>query len=306
MIVLEHLTRRFGATAAVDDLSLTIPRGAICALIGPSGAGKSTALRLINRLIEPDSGRVLINGEDAAGLPVVALRRRLGYVIQSVGLFPHWTVARNIATVPRLLGWERARIDHRVAELLALVGLEAAHGGRYPHQLSGGQQQRVGVARALAAEPEVLLMDEPFGAVDPLTRRALQDALKEIQARTGTTIVIVTHDVDEALRLATLVAFLSGGRLVQAAEPHAMLAAPATPEIAAFLGGPRLGLRLLQTATAGGRIDFSRTAAGAPLDADTPLDEVLARMVASGATELPVRDAAGRAGVITLAALVAR
>ncbi|MBS7541047.1 ABC transporter ATP-binding protein [Ancylobacter lacus] len=306
MIELEHLSRRFGATSAVDDLSLTIPRGDICALIGPSGAGKSTALRLINRLIEPDGGRVLIGGEDAARLPVVALRRRLGYVIQSVGLFPHWTVARNIATVPRLLGWERRRIARRVEELLALVGLEPAHGGRYPHQLSGGQQQRVGVARALAAEPEVLLMDEPFGAVDPLTRRSLQDALKDIQARTGTTIVLVTHDIDEALRLATTLAFLTGGRLVQAATPHAMLAAPASPEIAAFLGGPRLGLRLLQTATAGARTDFSRTAAGEPLDADTPLDEVVARMVAAGVTALPVRDRAGRAGVITLADVVAR
>ncbi|HEY8332635.1 MAG TPA: ABC transporter ATP-binding protein, partial [Tardiphaga sp.] len=279
----------------------------ICALVGPSGAGKSTALRLINRLIEPDSGRVLIKGEDVSTLPVVELRRRIGYVIQSVGLFPHWNVARNIATVPHLLRWDATRIATRVEQLLELVGLDAAHGARYPHELSGGQQQRVGVARALAAEPEVLLMDEPFGAVDPPTRRALQSALLDIQARTTTTIIIVTHDVDEAIRLASTIAILDRGRLVQAGPPREILRHPATPEVADFFGGPRLGLRLLQTTEAGERTDFSHTIDGYPIATDATLDEVVARMVAAGATELPVLDdESGRHGVISLDDVVAR
>jgi len=307
MIVLEHLTKQFGDTGAVEDVSLVIEKGEICALVGPSGAGKSTALRLINRLIEPDSGRVLINGEDVSTLPAVELRRRIGYVIQSVGLFPHWTVARNIATVPRLLGWDATRIATRVEELLELVGLKASHGARYPHELSGGQQQRVGVARALAAEPEVLLMDEPFGAVDPPTRRSLQSALLDIQARTATTIVIVTHDVDEAIRLASTIAIMDRGRLVQAGSPQEILRHPATPEVADFFGGPRLGLRLLQTTEAGERTDFGHTIEGDPVATDATLDEVVARMVATGATELPVLDGAdGRHGVISLDDVVAR
>ncbi|MBS9479045.1 ABC transporter ATP-binding protein [Ancylobacter radicis] len=306
MIRLDHLTKRYGATVAVDDVSLDIPAGAICALVGPSGAGKSTLLRLINRLIEPDGGCVQIGGAEAGTLPVVALRRRIGYVIQSVGLFPHWSVARNIATVPRLLGWETARIERRIDQLLDLVGLPPSLATRYPHELSGGQQQRVGVARALAAEPELLLMDEPFGAVDPVTRRTLQDALLEIQARTGTTIILVTHDVDEAVRLGTVIAFLSHGRLVQAASPAEMLRAPASAEVAAFFGGPRLGLRLLQTASAGERADFARTIAGEPVEAEAMLDEVVARMAAAGVTSLPVKDGQGRRGVISLDDVVAR
>ncbi|WGD31036.1 ABC transporter ATP-binding protein [Ancylobacter sp. WKF20] len=305
MIVLDRLTKRFGATTAVDQISLTIPTGAICALVGPSGCGKSTTLRLINRLIEPDGGRVLIDGVDAAGLPAVTLRRRIGYVIQSIGLFPHWNIARNIATVPDLLGWPTARIAQRVDELLALVGLDPdTYRDRRPHELSGGQQQRVGVARALAADPDLLLMDEPFGALDPVTRDGLQAALLDIQARTGKTIIIVTHDIDEAIRLGSLIAVLDSGRLIQHGSPRDILTHPANGFVESFVGGPKRGLRLLQVTRVGERTDFAATVEGEPIQAEAPLDAALAQMVARGTDRLAVIDASGRRGALALADVV--
>lgn len=305
MILLDRLTKRFGAATAVDHLCLTVPTGTICALVGPSGCGKSTTLRLINRLIEPDGGRVLIDGTDAASLPAVQLRRRIGYVIQSVGLFPHWSIARNIATVPELLGWPSARIAARVDELLALVGLDPdTYRDRRPHELSGGQQQRVGVARALAADPDLLLMDEPFGALDPVTREGLQGALLDIQARTGKTILIVTHDIDEAIRLASRIAVLEAGRLVQQGSPREILTQPVNSFVESFVGGPKRGLRLLQVTRVGERADYAATAEGEPLSADAPLDAALSLMVARGADRLPVIDAQGRRGTLALADVV--
>src|SRR5579859_4920647 len=214
-VELRHVSKVYaGGTAALTDLSLSVPAGAICALVGPSGGGKTTALKLVNRLIEPTTGQVLIDGHDVMREEAVALRRRIGYVIQNVGLFPHRTVAQNIATVPELLGWPRTRTNDRVRELLDLIGLDAAsYRARYPAQLSGGERQRVGVARALAAEPPVLLMDEPFAAVDPIVRERLQDDLLRIHERIGMSVFFVTHDIDEALKLGERVAVIAGGRL---------------------------------------------------------------------------------------------
>lgn len=308
MIRFEGVTKSFGTLRAVDDITLNVEPGTICALLGPSGSGKSTLLRLVNRLVEPDAGQVLVGGEDVAGLPRVELRRRIGYVIQSIGLFPHWSVARNIATVPRLVGWPRERIRARTHELMELVGLDPAlHGPRYPDELSGGQQQRVGVARALAADPAVLLMDEPFGAVDPPTRRGLQESLIAIQRRTGKTVLFVTHDVEEAIRLAGTIAVLSHGRLLQLGPPAEILRCPANDEVAHFFGGPLLGLHLLQATMIADRADFTGTLEGEPLDAAAPLEEALARMISERALRLPVIDrAGGRRGAIALTDMVAR
>ncbi len=246
MIELRQVSKRFGNTVAADALSLQIERGECVVLLGPSGSGKSTALKLINRLVEQDAGEIHFEGRDIRSYAPEALRRQMGYVIQSIGLFPHWTVARNIATVPALLGWSRARTEARVDELLELVGLPPGPmRQRYPHQLSGGQQQRVGVARALAAQPQVLLMDEPVGALDPLTRQDLQRELARIQRSQGQTIVLVTHDVDEALRLATRIVLLDHGRIVQQATPLELLRHPANDWVADFLGRTNHGLRLL-------------------------------------------------------------
>ena len=242
MIELEDVVKLHGATPVVDHLSFTVEHGAFCALVGSSGAGKSTTLKMVNRLIPMSAGSIRIGGEDITRLPPEALRRRIGYVIQSIGLFPHWTVAQNIATVPRLLGWPKPRIDSRVAELMALLRLDAAdYGEKYPHELSGGQQQRVGVARALAADPELLLMDEPFGALDPITRDALAKELALIHRRTRKTIVFVTHDLDMALAMADQVAILHQGRLRQFAPPRDILEHPADDFVRDFVGraGPR-------------------------------------------------------------------
>lgn len=308
MIRFEQVSKFHGQRAAVDDLSFQVGQGEICALVGPSGSGKSTSLRLINRLIEPDAGRILLNGTDIATLPPVALRRRIGYVIQSIGLFPHWTVARNIATVPTLLGWPKPRIAARVQELLVLVGLdEGAFGQRYPHELSGGQQQRVGVARALAADPDVLLMDEPFGALDPVTRAELQGQLRRIQAATGKTILLVTHDIDEALKLADRIAVLNAGRLVQIDTPAMMLRHPADSFVAGFVGGPLLGLRLLQTQTLAALVQPGPLPDGPALPFDTTLDQALASMAAAQCPLIGVLDAQGRAlGRVSVAQIMGR
>jgi len=241
VIELEGLTKRFAdGTVAVDDLSLVIPSGTVTVLVGSSGCGKTTTLRMINRLEEPTSGRVLIDGDDTARRPPHQLRRGIGYVIQQAGLFPHRTVLDNITTVPRLLGWKRARARSRALEVMALVGLDPALAARYPAQLSGGQQQRVGVARALATEPPVLLMDEPFGAVDPLVRAQLQVEFAQLQRRLGTTVVFVTHDIAEALALGDRIAVLGKGAHVhQYASPSELLADPADDFVRDFVGPGR-------------------------------------------------------------------
>ena len=249
-IAFESVEKRYAAGTAgehlaVDALSFIVPAGAICALVGPSGCGKSTTLKMVNRLIEPSAGRITIDGADVAAEDPVALRRRIGYVIQHVGLFPHHTVAENIATVPRLLGWPLARINARVRELLTLTGLDPERlGGRYPAQLSGGERQRVGVARALAAEPPVLLMDEPFGAVDPIVRERLQDEFVRLHHTQATTVLFVTHDIDEAVKVGDVVAVMREGRLVQFASPDALLAAPADDFVARLVGADRALKRL--------------------------------------------------------------
>ena len=296
MILLERVHKRFaGASApAVDDVSLEVARGEICVLIGPSGCGKTTTMRMINRMIEPDGGRILVDGRDIAQADPVELRRGIGYVIQQVGLFPHQTIAENIATVPRLLGWAPARIAQRVAALLALVHMDPARDGRrYPRALSGGQKQRIGVARALAADPPVLLMDEPFGALDPLTRAALQDEFLRLLRELSKTIVFVTHDIDEALKLGTRIAVMRAGRVLQYDTPARLLAQPADAFVESFVGGDRALKRLgLMTAGAHARAlhlpEHARRVA-----ADTPLRDALSLLL-DDAAALAVTDAQGR------------
>jgi osmoprotectant transport system ATP-binding protein len=231
---------------AVNDLSLAIPAGKICVLVGPSGCGKTTSLKMVNRLIEPTSGRILLGGVDAASREVTDLRRGIGYVIQQTGLFPHQTIVDNVGTVPRLLGWPAPRIKERSEELLGLVGLDPAkYAGRFPSQLSGGERQRVGVARALAADPPIMLMDEPFGAVDPIVRERLQDEFLRLQADLAKTILFVTHDIDEAIKMGDLVAvFQQGGKVAQFGTPTELLASPASDFVARFVGADR-GLKRL-------------------------------------------------------------
>jgi osmoprotectant transport system ATP-binding protein len=251
LVAFDHVTKRYPGSdsAAVNDLTLSVPAGGICVLVGPSGCGKTTTMKMVNRLIEPTSGRITIGGEDVMSLPAVELRRRIGYVIQQVGLFPHLTIAENVAVVPRLLRWPADRIRARVDELLDLVGLEpAGHRDRYPSELSGGERQRVGVARALAADPPVMLMDEPFGAVDPIRRERLQNEFLRLQQRVRKTIIFVTHDVDEAIKMGDRIAILErGGILAQYDTPGAILANPASEFVEQFVGADR-GLKRLSLA----------------------------------------------------------
>ena len=251
VVAFEHVTKRYpGAEApAVNDLSLEVPAGEICVLVGPSGCGKTTSMKMVNRLIEPTGGRITIDGRDVMSLPAVELRRGIGYVIQQVGLFPHLTIGANTATVPALLGWDRGRIRERTDELLELVGLPPAeYRNRYPAELSGGERQRVGVARALAADPPVMLMDEPFGAVDPIRRERLQNEFLRLQQRVRKTIIFVTHDVDEAIKMGDRIAILQrGGILAQYDTPAAILANPASEFVERFVGADR-GLKRLSLA----------------------------------------------------------
>ncbi|WP_351231731.1 betaine/proline/choline family ABC transporter ATP-binding protein [Streptomyces sp. NPDC002133] len=246
MIRFEHVTKRYpDGTTAVDDLTFEVAEGELVTLVGPSGCGKTTTMKMVNRLIEPTSGRIFLDGQDISTADPVELRRHIGYVIQQVGLFPHKTVLENTATVPHLLGWKRAKARERAAELLDLVGLDPrTYGDRYPEQLSGGQRQRVGVARALAADPPVLLMDEPFGAVDPVVRDHLQSEFLRLQAAVRKTVLFVTHDIEEAVRLGDRIAVYGQGRIEQFDAPATVLGAPATPYVADFVGADR-GLKRL-------------------------------------------------------------
>jgi len=246
VITFDAVSKRFpDGTSAVSDLTLEVPSGEVVVLVGPSGSGKTTIMRMVNRMIPPTSGRVLIDGRDVADRDPAQLRRGIGYVIQQIGLFPHRTVADNIGTVARLEGWDRARTATRVADLMDVIGLPAALAGRYPHQLSGGQRQRVGVARALAVDPPIMLMDEPFGAVDPIVRTRLQDEFLRLQAEVRKTIVFVTHDIDEAIKMGDRIAILSnGGKVEQYAPPRELLSDPANDFVAEFLGEER-GLKRL-------------------------------------------------------------
>ena len=245
-IKFENICKFYDGAAAITDLNLHIQQGELLVLLGPSGSGKSTVLKMVNRMTSHDAGQIFFNGKEINSFNIQGLRRRMGYAMQSVGLFPHRTVAHNIATVPKLLGWDAQRVQARVNELLKLLAMDPEqYGSRYPHQLSGGQQQRVGVARALAADPDVLLMDEPFGALDPVTRAALQLALKKIHRATGKTILFVTHDIDEALLLATRIVLLNHGRVAQVGTPLELLQRPANDFVADFLGRSDLGLKQL-------------------------------------------------------------
>ncbi len=246
MITFDSVVKRFpDGTIGVDHLSLEVPEGEVVVLVGPSGCGKTTTMRMVNRMIEPTSGTITVADQDVMRVAPAELRRRIGYVIQQIGLFPHRTTAENIATVPSLLGWDRRRIDGRVRELIDIVGLPATVADRYPHQLSGGQRQRVGVARALAVDPAIMLMDEPFGAVDPIVRSRLQEEFLRLQAEVRKTILFVTHDIDEAIRMGDRIAILAeGGVLQQYDTPAAILAEPANQFVADFLGAER-GLKRL-------------------------------------------------------------
>nr|WP_315426470.1 ABC transporter ATP-binding protein [uncultured Albidiferax sp.] len=305
MIEFQHVHKSFGGAAAVKDLSLKIPKGEFTVLIGGSGSGKSTTLKMINRLVEHDSGRILFQGEEIRSFKPEDIRRRMGYAIQSIGLFPHWTVEKNIATVPELLGWPAARIRDRVTELLELLDLApATYRGRYPHQLSGGQQQRVGVARALAVDPEVLLMDEPFGALDPVTRSTLQKEMLRIHKTSGKTIVLVTHGIDEALSLATRIVLLQDGQIVQAGSPTELLTHPANDFVTDFVGRSDIGIKLLGLATVAAHTRRGETVAGDALPAHTSLREALSTFVARACDRLPVVDEHGQAlGVLHFADL---
>ncbi|MFE2938081.1 ABC transporter ATP-binding protein [Streptomyces sp. NPDC059255] len=276
-------------TAAVDDLSFEVREGELVTLVGPSGCGKTTTMMMVNRLIEPTSGRVLVEGRDVSGVDPVALRRRIGYVIQQVGLFPHRTVLDNTATVPTLLGWKRARARERAAELLELVGLDpATYGPRYPAQLSGGQRQRVGVARALAADPPVLLMDEPFGAVDPVVRERLQNEFLKLQATVRKTVLLVTHDIEEAVRMGDRIAVYGEGRIEQFDTPGAVLGTPATPYVARFVGADRGLKRLSVTAVETADLEQPPVAR-----TGEPARDAAARMRAEGARWAVVLNDAG-------------
>ena len=304
MIEYQEATKRYGAgTPALDRLTLEVPAGETCVLVGPSGGGKTTALKMVNRLVEPTSGRVLIDGRDVAAGDPVELRRGIGYVIQQVGLFPHLDVAANVATVPRLLGWDRRRIDSRVDELLDLVGLDPAiYRRRRPDELSGGQRQRVGVARALAADPPILLMDEPFGAVDPVTRGRLQEEFLRLQGQLRRTVVLVTHDIDEALRLGDHLAVLAaGGRLEQYGTPAEVLARPATPFVADFVGAGRT-LRRLDLLSAADALATGAGPAteGPAVDPGATLAEVMGALLTSDAPAVRVAADGSVMGWVTL------
>ncbi|XUZ27124.1 betaine/proline/choline family ABC transporter ATP-binding protein [Streptomyces sp. RMIT01] len=287
MIRFEHVTKRYAdGTTAVDYLSFEVAEGELVTLVGPSGCGKTTTMKMVNRLIEPTEGVIFLDGDDISTIDPVELRRRIGYVIQQVGLFPHRTVLENTATVPHLLGWKRGKGRERAAELLDLVGLDpSVYGDRYPEQLSGGQRQRVGVARALAADPPVLLMDEPFGAVDPVVRERLQNEFLKLQAQVRKTVLFVTHDIEEAVRLGDRIAVYGQGRIEQFDSPATVLGAPATPYVADFVGADRGLKRLSVTPIEEGDLDQPPV-----VHLDDPLATATERLRAEGARWAVVLD----------------
>jgi osmoprotectant transport system ATP-binding protein len=311
-IVFDHVIKRYAGSErpAVDDLSLTIPAGEICVLIGPSGGGKTTAMKLVNRLITLTEGDITIDGTSVMELDPVELRRGIGYVIQQIGLFPHMTIEHNVATVPKLVGWDKARTQARARELLELVGLDPdEYARRYPAQLSGGQRQRVGLARAMAADPPLMLMDEPFGAIDPITRERLQNDFLRLHREVRKTVIFVTHDIDEAIKMGDRVCILrQGGKLAQYDTPEEILANPADEFVADFVGADRglkrLGLRTLGDAElleAPPSTNGDRRPAAAP---SMTLRDALSLMLTEGSTELVVRDGDGDVrGYLTLEAL---
>jgi osmoprotectant transport system ATP-binding protein len=293
-------------TSVVNDLSFEIPEGEVCVLVGPSGCGKTTTMRMVNRLIEPTDGEILIDGEPNTSMSGTQLRRKIGYAIQQIGLFPHRTIAENIATVPGLLGWDKGRIRERVDELLELVGLDPNdYRNRYPAELSGGQQQRVGVARAMAADPPIMLMDEPFGAVDPITRERLQDEFVRIQQNIKKTIVFVTHDIDEAIKMGDKIAILKqGGVLAQYDTPENILSSPNSEFVSSFVGSDRVLKRLSLTRV--GDMDLEPAngeAAGLPrISGQLTVRDALSELLGSGRSSAVVeRD--GKKGLLTLDAI---
>ncbi|HWU64252.1 MAG TPA: ABC transporter ATP-binding protein [Ensifer sp.] len=306
MIEIHGITKAYDDIRAVDDVSLKIESGEIVTVVGTSGSGKTTLLRMINRLVEPTSGAILIDGRDNRDLPGHELRRAIGYAIQGYGLFPHRTVAENIGTVPKLLGWDRKRIDARVDELLTLFHLEPhLFRARLPHELSGGQQQRIGVARALAAEPAVLLMDEPFGALDPIIRGKAQDDLFDIQRRFSTTIVLVTHGMDEAIRLGDRIAVMDKGKLLQFTTPAEIIAHPATDFVADLVGRTDRAFRLLSLSPVGDLLEPG-DAPGEPIDASQSMKDALSEALWSGRGALPVMRDGAVIGRVTRERLMAK
>ncbi|KAA6475694.1 ABC transporter ATP-binding protein [Agrobacterium rhizogenes] len=308
MIRLDHVTKNYEGSErhAVDTLELEIETGTTVALIGPSGCGKTTTMRMINRLETPTRGRVLVNGRDVAETDQKQLRRSIGYVIQQVGLFPHMTIERNVATVPRLLGWDKARTDRRIDELLDLVGLDPAiMRRRLPHELSGGQRQRVGFARALAADPAIMLMDEPFGAIDPITRVRLQDEFRQILKKVSKTVVIVTHDIDEAIKMGDRIAIMRDGRLLQYDTPEAILARPANDFVESFLGPDRAIKRLSLIEVASVMTRPATEVSAASISPSASLHDALALILADDLQGLDVKAESGeRVGYLSREAVL--
>lgn len=296
MITLENLTKTFTqkngtSVTAVDNVSLHVPQGEICVLLGPSGCGKTTTLKMINRLIPATSGKILLNGEDTSTQDTVTLRRNIGYVIQQIGLFPNMTIEENITVVPRMLGWDKKRCRERATELMAMVALDPKkflH--RYPREMSGGQQQRIGVIRALAADPPVLLMDEPFGAVDPINREVIQNEFLEMQRQLKKTVMLVSHDIDEALKLGDRIAVFGQGKIVQCASPDELLARPENAFVGSFVGQDRTLKRLLLV-QAGDVTDQQPTIT---VQRATPLAEAFALMDENDMRSVTVVDSDGK------------
>ncbi len=291
-IEIRNVTKRYGSATVVDNVSMSVEKGSITVVVGTSGSGKSTLMRMINRLVPITEGQIFVGGQNIMDVPATELRRKIGYAIQGHGLFPHRTVAQNIATVPQLLGWDAARTDSRVTELLGLFNLDpATFAEKYPHQLSGGQQQRVGVARALAAEPELLLMDEPFGALDPVIRGKAQDDLLAIQKQFGTTVVLVTHDMDEAFHLGNQIAVMSEGKLLQCSTPEKILTEPSDPFVQQLTGTSDRALKLMSLTPLKDSMEPAKSGLPYSLAQSLNLRDALAEMIWQGVDEAAVQDA---------------
>ncbi|MDC7742895.1 ABC transporter ATP-binding protein [Rhizobium binxianense] len=291
MIEIRNVTKRYGTATVVDDVSMRVEKGSVTVIVGTSGSGKSTLMRMINRLVPISEGQIFVGGQNVVDVEVTELRRKIGYAIQGHGLFPHRTVAQNIATVPQLLDWDSARIARRVEELLGLFNLDpATFADKYPHQLSGGQQQRVGVARALAAEPELLLMDEPFGALDPVIRGKAQDDLLAIQKQFGTTVILVTHDMDEAFHLGNQIAVMSQGRLLQCSTPEKILTEPADPFVQQLTGTSDRALKLMSLLPLKESMEPAKSGLAYALPQSLSLRDALAEMIWQGVDEAAVEN----------------